>query len=621
MRSPLGSVSNLANQTYVTFNAGTYRTSHSDLDALGITMYSNGSTLLPTSGLFTYTQQPDLEYFHGTRSHNTVVVDGLDQAQGSAQAGSHGSTGGATWATGTSDLYTGVHHQRTVVILKQGLTLVVDRLTGAASHAYTQTWHLAPDASVDVSGGDAYVVDGNGVRDLTIRQADPAGMTATPIKGQMTPVEQGWYSSTYAFKQPAWALEFTRTAANALFTTLLAAGPYAAQTSTVVTSQVTGGEHADICVGGTTGYAVFIPTDPTAATTMTAGACAAAPAPAAVDPARQPLPAPPLTLSAADQAAFQPLPTRPGAIPVLLFHSVCATTGCTSYNATPTEFARMLLMIQRAGYHTISLDDYAKWWHGQAVTLPDKPILITFDDGRWDAYRGADATLAALGDQVTMFDASGWTDGGEAKFLRWNELGQMEASGRWDIQLHAGQGHVNISTGLDSSGAAILKPYYAWLEYDPVRYPNGSHIEPYADWQVRAEGDLAQGEALLKANVPGYTPVGFAVPFGDYGQFHTNDSRIPVELKSYFQSHFQVYFVQPEADPDFSTPGSEPHRYTIESTTTASDLYAWLARALVKRSIRKTAVRGFSGPRRGKRRLSPKTGKPFPETAEVLTRA
>ena len=109
MRSPLGAVSNLPNQTYVTFNAGTYRTSHSDLDAMGMTMYSNGSTLLPTSGLYTYTEEPWLEYFHGTRSHNTVVVDGKDQAQGSAQAGSHGAAGGSTWASGVSGLYAGVH--------------------------------------------------------------------------------------------------------------------------------------------------------------------------------------------------------------------------------------------------------------------------------------------------------------------------------------------------------------------------------------------------------------------------------------------------------------------------------------------------------------------------------
>jgi hypothetical protein len=240
-------------------------------------MYSNGSTLLPTSGLFTYTQQPDLEYFHGTRSHNTVVVDGQDQPEGSAQAGSFGSTAGATWATGTSDLYPGVHHQRNVVILKQGLALVVDRLTSAATHAYTQTWHLAPDASVDASGADAFVVNGSGARVLTIRQADPAGLTLTPVKGQRSPLEQGWYSSTYAFKQPAWALEYTRTAANALFTTLLAAGPYATQTSTVVTTQVTGGERAEICVGGTTGYRVLVPGNPAVATTVTGGACAAAP--------------------------------------------------------------------------------------------------------------------------------------------------------------------------------------------------------------------------------------------------------------------------------------------------------------------------------------------------------
>ena len=214
----------------------------------------------------------------------------------------------------------------------------------------------------------------------------------------------------------------------------------------MLTSQVTGGEHASICVGGTTGYVVFIPTDASAATTVTPGACAARTGARGRSTRR--------ACRCRHRRSSSRQPTRrrsslcqrrAGAIPVLLFHSVCATTGCTAYNATPTEFARIMLMLQAAGYQTISLDDYAKWWHGQAVTLPAKPILITFDDGRWDAWRGADSTLAALGDQVTMFDATGWTDGGEAKFLRWNELEQMQASGRWDVQLHAGQGHVNIT--------------------------------------------------------------------------------------------------------------------------------------------------------------------------------
>jgi hypothetical protein len=260
MRSPLGATSNLPNQTYVTFNAGTYRTSHSDLDALGMTMYANGATLLPTSGLFTYTQEPDLEYFHGTRSHNTVVVDGKDQAQGSAEAGSHGSSGGSTWASGVSDLYAGVTHRRTIVVLRQGLTLVLDDLTSAVAHDYTQTWHLAPGSSVRTSGQDTYVTSASGQATLTMRQADPTGMTLQALSGATNPM-QGWYSNGYAFKQPGWALQYDRTGAKALFTTLLATGPYAAQVSTVVESPIGGGHVVDVCVGGAVGYSIAVPTD------------------------------------------------------------------------------------------------------------------------------------------------------------------------------------------------------------------------------------------------------------------------------------------------------------------------------------------------------------------------
>jgi hypothetical protein len=273
MRSPLGAVANLPNQTYVTFNSGTYRTSHSDLDAMGMTMYSNGSTLLPTSGLYTYTEEPWLEYFHGTRSHNTVVVDGKDQVEGSATAGSHGSTaGGSTWASGVSGLYAGVTHHRTIVVLRQGLTLVLDDLSSASTHRYAQTWHLAPGSTVRESGGDTYVANGAGAPTLTIDQADPAGITTQSLFGATDPI-QGWYSNGYGAKQPDWALEDTRTGADALFTTLLAAGPYAAQASTVTETPVTGGHQVDVCVGAGTGYTLTIPSENNAPPTIADGAC------------------------------------------------------------------------------------------------------------------------------------------------------------------------------------------------------------------------------------------------------------------------------------------------------------------------------------------------------------
>jgi hypothetical protein len=274
MRSPLGSAANLANQTYVTFNAGIYRTSHSDLDAMGMTMYSNGSTLLPTSGLYTYTEEPWLEYFHGTRSHNTVVVDGADQAQGSAQAGSRGSTGGSTWASGVSGLYAGVTHHRTIVVLRQGLTLVLDDLAGSASHRYAQMWHMAPGANVRNSGADTYVTNSSGTPTLTIRQADPSGMTTQSFSGAIEPI-QGWYSNGYGAKQPGWALEDARVGTSALFTTLLTAGPYAGQASTVSETAAAGGHLVSVCVGDTVGYSVMIPSENAAKPTIAAGACPA----------------------------------------------------------------------------------------------------------------------------------------------------------------------------------------------------------------------------------------------------------------------------------------------------------------------------------------------------------
>jgi Heparinase II/III-like protein/Concanavalin A-like lectin/glucanases superfamily/Heparinase II/III N-terminus len=271
MRSPLGSVANLPNQTYVTFNAGTYRTSHSDLDALGMTLYSNGSTLLPTSGLYTYTEEPWLEYFHGTRSHNTVAVDGKDQAQGSAQAGSYGSAGGSTWASGVSGLYTGVTHHREIVVLRQGLVLVLDELSSTAVHTYAQTWHMAPGSSVQSSGGDSFVTSASGTPSLTIDQADPAGLVVQSGAGATAPI-QGWYSNGYGSKQPDEALEDTRTGTAALFTTLLAAGAYAGQTSTVAERAVAGGHQVSVCVGASVGYVVTVPSGKAVAPAIDAGA-------------------------------------------------------------------------------------------------------------------------------------------------------------------------------------------------------------------------------------------------------------------------------------------------------------------------------------------------------------
>lgn len=213
-------------QTYVSFDSGPYRTTHSDLDALSVTIYSDGVSLCPDSGLFTYIFGADYDYFHGTRAHNTVLVDGRDQLEGAAFPGAYGVSGKTSWATGTSTAYFGVNHRRTVVILDQSLLVVADSLLSDTVHEYKQTWHLFPNAALSMAGLDANVADDKGVPVLLMRQADHDGLGVATSYGATDRI-QGWYSLLYNQKEPIHALEYTRHGSNVSFATLFAMGPRA----------------------------------------------------------------------------------------------------------------------------------------------------------------------------------------------------------------------------------------------------------------------------------------------------------------------------------------------------------------------------------------------------------
>lgn len=210
-------------QTFVTFDSGVYRTDHSHLDALSTTIYSEGTALVPDSGLYTYDRGSEYDYFHGTRAHNTVVVDGKDQPEGAARPGAYGVSGPASWATGESTLHEGVTHRRTVVILDQGLVLVTDDLSSDTEHEYAQTWHLFPGAGLRVEGVDVDVDNIKGVPILLLRQAEPAALTLAHAYGQTAPM-QGWISLAYSKKEPAHALEFKRRGTHARFATAFVMG-------------------------------------------------------------------------------------------------------------------------------------------------------------------------------------------------------------------------------------------------------------------------------------------------------------------------------------------------------------------------------------------------------------
>jgi len=99
------------------------------------------------------------------------------------------------------------------------------------------------------------------------------------------------------------------------------------------------------------------------------------------------------------------LPTSSGAgkrrIPVLVYHRVGYTVD--NLTVTPERFATDLQTLQTWGYSTISLEQFQKFLENPDLELPDKPILITFDDGYRDNFDNAYPILKQYGMIATFF--------------------------------------------------------------------------------------------------------------------------------------------------------------------------------------------------------------------------
>lgn len=225
MRSGWPSGAAYPDSTYLTYNVGKYRTAHSDLDALAITLYGKGGVLLPAAGLDTYTPGPDHSYFHGTAAENTVAVDGRSQHQGNGTATALQTVDGITYQSAESSLYAGVTHQRMVMMIDADHILVVDRLSSAAVHDYQQMFHLFPGAKLTRSGLTVTGTGGTPQRQVTIQQVLPQGITASAVINRRGANPAGLCSQQYGQLLPCYQIAYSARGTSAEFVTLITVGP------------------------------------------------------------------------------------------------------------------------------------------------------------------------------------------------------------------------------------------------------------------------------------------------------------------------------------------------------------------------------------------------------------
>jgi hypothetical protein len=140
---------------------GSARGGHGHADALSVCVAADGCDWIDDPGSFTYTGSPKgRNQFRGTRAHNTLVVDGLDQAEPTEPFawGRFPEAAVERWIIGrTFDLLEATHdgymrldspvrHRRFVFAVKDCFWLVVDAAEGDGDHDLEIFWHATTNS-------------------------------------------------------------------------------------------------------------------------------------------------------------------------------------------------------------------------------------------------------------------------------------------------------------------------------------------------------------------------------------------------------------------------------------------------------------------------------------------
>jgi len=158
--------------------------------------------------------------------------------------------------------------------------------------------------------------------------------------------------------------------------------------------------------------------------------------------------------------------SRTVSIPILMYHYL----GTPPANAdiyrrdlsvAPQLFAAQLDRMQAEGYSIISLYDLVAHLLAGA-SLPEKPVVLTFDDGYRDNYENAFPLLRERGLTATFFIVTDFIDRERPEYLTWDMVREMAAGGM-SIEVH-GVDH----TTLRGRSQADLE-YQALRSYETIQ--------------------------------------------------------------------------------------------------------------------------------------------------------
>ncbi|UOG32580.1 polysaccharide deacetylase family protein [Leptospira noguchii] len=127
-----------------------------------------------------------------------------------------------------------------------------------------------------------------------------------------------------------------------------------------------------------------------------------------------------------------------GGVPVLCYHHLAPQGGpMGGYNLHPNLLEEQFKFLKAAGYQTVRLDQFYSYINGKKPSdFPDKPILLTFDDGSKTHWEVLVPLLKKYGFTASIFIYPSIISSGKKYYMTWDQLNNALDSGVLDLGSH-----------------------------------------------------------------------------------------------------------------------------------------------------------------------------------------
>ena len=207
---------------------------------------------------------------------------------------------------------------------------------------------------------------------------------------------------------------------------------------------------------------------------------------------------------------------------VLNYHDIVSADGpFNSTDVSIVHFEEHLAWLKKQGYHLVSIQNVLDASTGKAP-LPDKAVVLTFDDGYLSFYTRVFPLLKKHHYPATLALVGAWMDGDPSSYdagkelLNWDQVREMVHSGLVDIASHSYDLHKGVLANPqgNTQAAAVTRIYD-----DPMLV-----YETDEEYQNRIHKALLKSSDFILQHV-GIRPKAMVWPYGEYNQIAVQAAR------------------------------------------------------------------------------------------------